>query len=83
MKIYTKVVLSTILGLLCFSNPIYATHSSKETDLSVNKYVNPFIGTSGFGNVYPGSQIPFGGIQMSPDTDRDYVNLQHNVYYLQ
>lgn len=81
MKIYTKVVLSTILGLLCFSNPIYATHSSKDTDLSVNKYVNPFIGTSGFGNVYPGSQIPFGGIQMSPDTDRDYYDAASGYKY--
>lgn len=35
------------------------------------RYVNPFIGTDGFGNVYPGAQIPFGGIQISPDTD-DY-----------
>ena len=34
-------------------------------------YVNPFIGTDGFGNVYPGAQVPFGGIQISPDTD-DY-----------
>ena len=34
-------------------------------------YVNPFIGTAGFGNVYPGAQVPFGGIQISPDTD-DY-----------
>ncbi len=32
-------------------------------------FVNPFIGTDGFGNVYPGAQIPFGGIQISPDTD--------------
>lgn len=35
--------------------------------------VNVFIGTDGFGNVYPGAQLPFGGIQMSPDCDdRDY-----------
>ncbi|MCQ2181399.1 MAG: GH92 family glycosyl hydrolase [Bacteroidales bacterium] len=35
--------------------------------------VNPFVGTDGFGNCYPGAQIPFGGIQISPDTDhRDY-----------
>ncbi len=40
-------------------------------DESLNKYVNPFIGTAGFGNVYPGAQVPFGGIQISPDTD-DY-----------
>ncbi len=35
------------------------------------QYVNPFVGTAGFGNVYPGAQVPFGGIQISPDTD-DY-----------
>lgn len=33
--------------------------------------VNPFVGTDGFGNCYPGAQIPFGGIQISPDTDND------------
>ena len=35
------------------------------------RYVNPFVGTAGFGNVYPGAHVPFGGIQISPDTD-DY-----------
>lgn len=35
--------------------------------------VNPFVGTDGFGNIYPGAQVPFGGIQISPDTnDKDY-----------
>ena len=32
-------------------------------------YVKPLVGTDGYGNVYPGAQIPFGGIQISPDTD--------------
>ena len=31
--------------------------------------VNPFVGTDGFGNCYPGAQIPYGAIQISPDTD--------------
>ena len=35
----------------------------------LTSYVNPFVGTAGFGNVYPGAQVPFGGIQISPDTD--------------
>ena len=38
---------------------------------NLTKYVNPFVGTAGFGNVYPGAQVPFGGIQISPDTDDD------------
>jgi len=37
----------------------------------LTSYVNPFVGTAGFGNVYPGAQLPYGGIQISPDTD-DY-----------
>lgn len=30
-------------------------------------YVNPFIGTDGPGNVYPGASAPFGMVQLSPD----------------
>lgn len=36
-------------------------------------HVNVFTGTDGFGNCYPGAQVPFGAIQVSPDTnDKDY-----------
>jgi predicted alpha-1,2-mannosidase len=31
-------------------------------------YVNPLIGTSGGGNVFPGASAPFGMVQWSPDT---------------
>src|SRR5215216_5886394 len=30
--------------------------------------VNPFIGTGGHGHTYPGASIPFGMMQLSPDT---------------
>ncbi|MEP6614263.1 MAG: GH92 family glycosyl hydrolase, partial [Mucilaginibacter sp.] len=32
------------------------------------KYVNPFIGTGGHGHTYPGAVVPFGMVQLSPDT---------------
>ena len=32
-------------------------------------YVNPFIGTDGDGHTYPGATVPFGMVQLSPDTD--------------
>ena len=32
------------------------------------KYVNPFIGTGGHGHTYPGATMPFGMMQLSPDT---------------
>ncbi|MBQ9311009.1 MAG: GH92 family glycosyl hydrolase [Bacteroidales bacterium] len=55
--------------LLCLAAGLIALNLAAQQRLI--DYVNPFIGTDGFGNVYPGAQIPFGGIQISPDTD-DY-----------
>lgn len=49
---------------------------------SLNQYVNPFVGTLGFGNVYPGAQIPFGGIQISPDTDYNYYDAASGYKYM-
>ena len=34
-------------------------------------FVNPFIGTAGHGHTYPGATVPFGRVQLSPDTRRD------------
>ncbi len=34
-------------------------------------YVNPFIGTGGHGHTYPGATVPFGMVQLSPDTRKD------------
>ena len=34
-------------------------------------YVNPFIGTGGHGHTYPGATVPFGMVQLSPDTRVD------------
>lgn len=67
--------------LFLFSCSVTDNGDKVETDLSLNAYVNPFVGTSGFGNVYPGSQIPFGGIQISPDTDRDYYDAASGYKY--
>jgi predicted alpha-1,2-mannosidase len=32
-------------------------------------HVNPFIGTMNAGHTYPGASMPFGSVQLSPDTD--------------
>lgn len=36
-----------------------------------SKYVNPFIGTDGHGHTYPGATVPYGMVQLSPDTRVD------------
>lgn len=33
------------------------------------EWVNPFIGTAKMGHTYPGATVPFGMVQLSPDTD--------------
>ena len=33
-----------------------------------SQYVNPFVGTDEHGHTYPGAILPFGAIQVSPDT---------------
>jgi putative alpha-1,2-mannosidase len=35
------------------------------------QYVNPFIGTGGTGHTFPGAVVPFGMMQLSPDTRID------------
>ncbi|MDR1089761.1 MAG: GH92 family glycosyl hydrolase, partial [Prevotella sp.] len=77
-----RIQLSVIISLLVMSCSKKATVGDETSaDKSLNAYVNPFVGTSGFGNVYPGSQIPFGSIQISPDTDRDYYDAASGYKY--
>src|SRR5262245_66394247 len=47
--------------LLIFPLPAFA-----QRDLT--QYVNPFIGTGGHGHTFPGAIVPFGMVQLSPDT---------------
>ncbi|BAO55336.1 alpha-1,2-mannosidase [Nonlabens marinus S1-08] len=39
-----------------------------KADRPLTEYVNPFIGTGGHGHTYPGASMPFGMMQLSPDT---------------
>ena len=39
------------------------------------EYVNPIIGTDGMGHTFPGACVPFGIVQLSPDTD----TIPHNL----
>lgn len=37
----------------------------------LHQWVNPMIGTGGHGHTYPGATVPFGMVQLSPDTRID------------
>jgi predicted alpha-1,2-mannosidase len=56
------ILISALLSLsLSFSQ-------SNKYKMDFTQYVNPFIGTGGHGHTYPGASLPFGMVQLSPDT---------------
>ena len=44
---------------------------NKSVSVKLTKYVNPMIGTSGHGHTFPGVTLPFGMVQLSPDTHNE------------
>ena len=41
---------------------------SQKNQLNLTDFVDPFIGTGGTGHTFPGATLPFGMVQLSPDT---------------
>lgn len=46
----------------------------------LTKYVNPFIGTSKMGHVFPGATVPFGMVQLSPQTNFEVMHQDNGSY---
>ncbi len=53
------------VNFLLFNLHVFA---QKQPQSNLTQYVNTFIGTGGHGHTYPGATVPFGMIQLSPDT---------------
>lgn len=71
-----------ICGMMAFSahaqvlkNPLNKTDKPDVLDSIVKpdytQYVNPMVGTGGHGHTFPGATLPFGMVQLSPDTRID------------
>lgn len=48
---------------------LFAKEPLQAQDKDLTRYVKPIIGTAKMGHVYPGATVPFGMVQLSPDTD--------------
>ncbi len=57
------------MSIISCSNQEKVTPAEKDKPLT--SYVNTFIGTGGHGHTYPGATMPFGMMQLSPDTRLD------------
>ena len=53
---------------------LFSVGYAQVADQDLTKYVNPFIGTGGHGHTFPGATLPFGMVQLSPDTRPDGYN---------
>ncbi len=61
--------LAKVLFLLAFTAILFAC--GKDQKKNPADYVNPLIGTGGHGHTFPGVTMPFGMVQLSPDTRLD------------
>ena len=59
--------------------------TEKTSEMTTNnkdftQYVNPFIGTSKMGHVFPGATAPFGMVQLSPQTNFEVMHKEDGSY---
>ena len=66
-NIFQKRTSWLFLAFIFFNPLVGATQNTPDSRL-IN-YVNPLIGTERMGHVFPGATVPFGMVQLSPDTD--------------
>jgi predicted alpha-1,2-mannosidase len=69
-KIIWFIVMLTILG-----------GCSENDRKGILNQVNPFIGTDGHGHTFPGATLPFGMVQLSPDTRQDNWDACSGYHY--
>ena len=68
-KYFLTSFFSIILVIISCNEKTIVSNAQKEKNLI--SYVNAFIGTDGHGHTYPGATMPFGMMQLSPDTRLD------------
>lgn len=67
MKFYLRPIFC-IFFIAIFTNFLVSCEQKAQTETpKLTDFVNPFIGTDGPGNTYPGATLPFGMVQLSPD----------------
>jgi putative alpha-1,2-mannosidase len=63
LQLHKPVLFAALIG-----SALSATAQTKSSEKLV-QYVKPIVGTQRMGHVYPGATVPFGAVQLSPETD--------------
>ena len=71
-----------LLGrILLFMIAISIASCSNGENKKYIQYVDPFIGTGGHGHTFPGAMVPFGMVQLSPDTRMENWDGSSGYHY--
>jgi predicted alpha-1,2-mannosidase len=78
-----KIAFIILLGIV-FNCKNETTSNEKTTinssDTDYTQFVNPFIGTSKMGHLFPGATAPFGMVQLSPQTNFEVMHNEDGSY---
>jgi len=77
MKYRPELLIVFQIILLLFAQS--CTGPDREEDIL--SYVNPFIGTGFHGHTFPGATLPYGMVQLSPDTHMDGWDASSGYHY--
>jgi putative alpha-1,2-mannosidase len=68
------MLIKRIFGLILIALLLLTTCLVRGDDGDNSKWVDPFIGVDGDGNVVPGATLPFGMVKLSPDCSVEWLN---------
>lgn len=64
---------------LCLLISLSLSSFAQKSRTDYTQFVNPFVGTKNMGHTFPGATVPFGMVQLSPETDS--INYEHEGAY--
>ena len=69
-------------GFLIFVVAVMSSCTNSDSKIQdYTSLVNPFIGTGGHGHTFPGAMVPFGMVQISPDTRMENWDGSSGYHY--
>lgn len=68
-----------LLPLLLLAAATVSAQKSANQPENLVHYAHPLVGTQKMGHTYPGATVPFGTVQLSPDTDT--ISYERNGKY--
>lgn len=78
-SIRTSRTVLTVVFILLAAHCFLLSATAQTRDYT--RWVNPFIGTGGHGHTFPGATMPFGMVQLSPDTRVDNWDGSSGYHY--